>query len=128
MQNSITNQRPERVLFITYRQTLARDIVTNLGTLDFKDYLDSDNDPNVSETPRRIIKLDSRLKLVYKNSDASDGKGFELSYDLIVLDKSENLMSHFDEGTMNKKEIEIWFFLQRDYEARKGDRINGRRH
>ena len=93
MQNSITNQSPERVLFITYRQTLARDIVTNLGKLDFKDYLDSDNDPNVSETPRRIIKLDSRLKLVYKTSDASDGKGFELSYDLIVLDESESLMS-----------------------------------
>ena len=46
------------------------------------------------------------------------GAGFELSYDLIVLDESESLMSHFDEGTMNKKEIEI-VILQRDCEALK---------
>ena len=37
------------------------------------------------------------------------GDGLELSYDMIVVDDSESLMIHFDEGTM-KKEIEIWLF------------------
>ena len=37
------------------------------------------------------------------------GDRLELSYDMIVVDDSESLMIHFDEGTM-KKEIEIWLF------------------
>ena len=31
---------------------------------------------------------------------------FDLSYDLIVLDESETLFRHFDEGTMNKTDNE----------------------
>ena len=38
-------------------------------------------------------------------------KAFELFYDLMALDESESIMSHSDEGTMNKKEIEISFFF-----------------
>ena len=39
------------------------------------------------------------------------GERFELSYDLIVLDESENLISYTDEITMNKETFEIWFFF-----------------
>ena len=36
MQRLIRERNPERVLFITYRQTLARDIMRNFGQLGFK--------------------------------------------------------------------------------------------
>ena len=72
-------------------------------------FLDSHDDTNLWATPRLIIQLYSLLNLVYKSSVVMDGKGIELSYDFIVLD--ESLMSHFDEGTMHRKEIEIWFFF-----------------
>ena len=47
MQRLIKERDPKRVLFITYRQTLARDIMRNFGKLGFKNYLDSNKDPGV---------------------------------------------------------------------------------
>ena len=32
----------------------------------------------------------------------------DLRYDTIVLDDSESLMNHFDEGTMNQQENDRW--------------------
>ena len=40
-----------------------------------------------------------------------NGDEFDLRYDMIVLDKSESLTNHFDEGTMNHTTIEIWYFF-----------------
>ncbi|MFM7989735.1 MAG: hypothetical protein ACKPKO_61525, partial [Candidatus Fonsibacter sp.] len=51
------------------------------------------------------------LNVVYKPDAGLYGGPFELSYDLIVLDESESLMSHFDEGTMNNKDVETRFFF-----------------
>ena len=80
--------------------------------MDFKTYVESsDYDPIIWEAPMLIIQLDSLLNLVCKNSYVMEGEGFEFSYDLIVLDESESLMSYVDEGTMNNTEIEIWFFF-----------------
>ena len=42
-----------RVLFITYRQTLARDIMRNFGNLGFKNDLDSYDDSSVWNAPQR---------------------------------------------------------------------------
>ena len=111
MQRLIRERNPERVLFITYRQTLARDIMRNFGQLGFKNYLDSYEDPRVWESPRLIVQLDSLLNVVLKNDSVVSGSGFELSYGLIVLDESESLLCHFDEKTMEKKEIDIWSFF-----------------
>ena len=36
---------------------------------------------------------------------------FDLRYDMIVIDECESLMNHFDEGTMNHKEVDIWYFF-----------------
>ena len=47
MQRLVEARNPERVLLITYRQTLARDIIRNFGKLGFKSYLDSYDDPSV---------------------------------------------------------------------------------
>ena len=66
--------------------------------MDFKTYVESsDYDPIIWEAPMLIIQLDSLLNLVCKNSYVMEGEGFEFSYDLIVLDESESLMSYVDE-------------------------------
>ena len=40
-----------------------------------------------------------------------NGDEFDLRYDMIVLDEIESVMNHFDEGAMNHKDIDIWFFF-----------------
>jgi hypothetical protein len=95
MQRLINNHNPERVLFITYRQTLARDIMRNVGKLECKIHLESYDDPIVLEAPRLITHLDSLLNLVYKTSDVMCSDGFELSYDLIVLDEKRKSNESF---------------------------------
>ena len=62
LQRLIKNRNPERVLFITYRQTLARDIMKNFGKLGFKNYLDSYDDPSVWNSKRLIVQIDSLLQ------------------------------------------------------------------
>lgn len=111
MQRLIREQGYQRVLFITYRQTLARDIMRNFKRLGFKNYLDSYENPRVWDAPRLIVQIDSLLNLIYRSTDVLSGDGFHLDYDLIVLDESESLLCHFDETTMENKEIDIWGFF-----------------
>ena len=110
MQRLIKERDPKRVLFITYRQTLARDIMRNFGKLGFKSYLDGD-DQSCWQSPRLIVQLDSLLKLLYNNQGVMSGEAFLLTYDMIVLDESESLLAHLDGGTMKNKEIDIWNFF-----------------
>ena len=56
MQRLIHNHKPERVWFLTYRQTLARDIMRNFEKLKFKNYLDACDDPSIWDAPRVIIQ------------------------------------------------------------------------
>ena len=63
----IKARSPERVLFITYRQTLARDITKNFGKLGFKNYLDAFEDPSVWNSKRLIVQLDSLMEALHKN-------------------------------------------------------------
>ncbi len=83
----------------------------NFKHLGFKNYLDSYEDRSVWDAPRLIIQIDSLMNLVLQNSKVMNGDAFELHYDMIVLDESESLLSHFDETTMERKEIEIWMFF-----------------
>ena len=73
--------------------------------------MDNFENPNVWDAPRLIIQIDSLLNLVYKCTDVISGEAFHLDYDLIVLDESESLLCHFDEKTMENKEIDIWSFF-----------------
>lgn len=102
----IKERNPKRVLFITYRQTLARDIMRNFGKLGFKNYLDAHEHPAVWTAPRLIVQIDSLMQILNK-SDGVLKKG----YDMIILDESESLLAHIDEKTMQKKEIGIFNFF-----------------
>ena len=99
MQRLIKEQNPKRVLFVTYRQTLARDIMRNFGKLGFKNYLDASDDPTVWESPRLIIQVDSLMKLLERNASVMNGDACNLKYDMIVLDESESLLCHATVGS-----------------------------
>ena len=96
LQELIQERNPQRVLFITYRQTLARDIMRNFSRLGFKNYLDSYEDPEVWNAPRLIVQLDSLWNVMLKNDRFIASESFDFRYDLIVLDESESLLNHFD--------------------------------
>ena len=89
LQRLIKARNPERVLFITYRQTLARDIMKNFGKLGFKNYLDAFEDPSVWNSKRLIVQLDSLMQVLHKNDKFLIEGKFQLKYDLIILDESE---------------------------------------
>jgi hypothetical protein len=111
LQRLVRSRKPERVLFVTYRQTLARDIMRNFGKLGFKNYLDSYDDPSVWNAPRLIVQLDSLMNIFTRSDDVLSGEGFQLRYDMIILDEPESLLAHTDEQTMSGKEIGIWNFF-----------------
>ena len=111
LQRMLKERDPKRVLFITYRQTLARDIMRNFGKLGFQNYLDSHEKPGIWSSPRLIVQLDSLLNLVLRNERVMQGETFDMNYDMIILDESESLLSHFDCKTMERKNISVWNFF-----------------
>ena len=107
LQRLIKNRNPERVLFITYRQTLARDTMKNFGKLGFKNYLDSYEDPSVWNSKRLIVHIDSPTQVLHKNDKFLIQGMFQLKYDMIILDESESLLARVDGENAKKKDIEI---------------------
>ena len=89
LQKLIKKHNTHSVLFITYRQTLARDISTNFSQLGFKNYLDACDDPDIWDAPRLILQIHSLMNLMYNNGDFINDNGFDLKYDMVVLDESE---------------------------------------
>lgn len=82
MIQDLTQPKFKKVVFITYRQSLAHTLYNELSEqYNFKHYQDIEGDININ---RVIIQLDSILRL---NSDY---------YDLIVLDELEGLLFHFN--------------------------------
>ena len=79
---SAASRSRERVLFITYRQTLARDIVRNFGKLGCTCDLDSYDDPSVWNVPCLTVQPDSLMNIF----EMRDGCG--LRHDMIRLDES----------------------------------------
>ncbi|MFM7987721.1 MAG: hypothetical protein ACKPKO_51260, partial [Candidatus Fonsibacter sp.] len=61
--------------------------------------------------PLLIVQLDSLTHICERSDDVLSGEGFQLRYDMIILDESESLLAHFDEQTMSGKEIGIWNFF-----------------
>ena len=72
------------------------------------DYYD---DPSVWNAPRLIVQLDSLMQMFERSDNGLSGPSFQLKYDMIILDESESLLSHFDEQMIARKKISIWHFL-----------------
>ena len=90
LQRLIKERDLKRVLFITYRQTLARDIMRNFGKLGFKNYLDAPDQPSVWNSPKLIVQLDSLLNVLFKNDKFVWEEKFKLKYNMIILDDRES--------------------------------------
>jgi hypothetical protein len=91
--------------------SLASDIAKNFGSLGFRNYLGAPDDPEVWTAPRLIVQLDSLMNVMLRSDDYLLTGAFDAKYDLIVLDESESLLAHLDEGTMEGKAIETFDFL-----------------
>jgi type I site-specific restriction endonuclease len=62
------SQQYKRVLFITYRQTLARDIMRNFEALGVANYLDAYEKPRTWDSERLIVQYDSLMKVMTNNT------------------------------------------------------------
>jgi hypothetical protein len=81
----------KRILFITYRQSLAHSLSEDLKkSYGFFNYLDGE----LNNNPRLIIQLDSLRKLVNNGVNIITQKDGAPRYDLVVLDECEGLLSH----------------------------------
>lgn len=99
----------EKILFITYRQSLANSLYTELGSEGFRNYNELSND-TMQNTDRLIIQLDSLVRLNYQ--DTFTLQNFIPSYDLVVIDEMEGILSHFNAKTLSRKE-ETYYVLTR---------------
>ena len=88
--------RLDRVLFISYRQTLTQDIYGNFKDLGVKSYLDK-----VYQVDKLICQIESLKHLLIKDVN---GKTRIPNYDLIILDEIESVLNHFVSNTIDKKE------------------------
>ena len=93
----------KRVLFITYRQSLAHSLTLELNErYGFENYLDEDTD--IKKADRLIIQLDSIHKLIKPFNMFLQKDGIP-TFDLIVLDEIEGLLNHLSYSKINQYQI-----------------------
>jgi hypothetical protein len=91
---------PEKVLFITYRQSLALSFSDDLKTdYQFLNYLDDKKE--IKEAKRGIVQLDSLSRIISKPDLMTQEDGIPY-YDLIVLDEVEGLLNHLSYEKINQ--------------------------
>ena len=115
IKRGIKTYNPKKILWVTYRQSLTNDIKGNFKELEFKSYMDGIYNAN-----RQIIQLESLLKLG-DNKDIFIDEEIDIpSYDLIILDEIEGILSHASNSVtfkgMNK---EVFEFLEKIIECSK---------
>jgi predicted metal-binding protein len=108
----IEKYNPEKVLWLSFRQTLSDDIENNFKDLDFKHYQTSKLNVN-----RLIIQEESLLKLQsYEDViEAEDGviENITHTYDLIMLDEVESLLNQYhSQATFGSKTKETFEYLE----------------
>jgi hypothetical protein len=90
----------KKVLFITYRQSLAYSLIEELRKeYGFKSYLDENIQCNKEH--KLIIQLDSIEKLK-SNYFFETQKSINTNYDLIVLDEIEGILNHLSYDMLNQ--------------------------
>ena len=89
----------KKVVFITYRQSLAYSLVNELKKdYGFKSYLDKDIECNIEK--KIIIQLDSIEKLTQTYFLETQSK-INMNYDLVVLDEIEGILNHLSYDKLN---------------------------
>ena len=91
----------EKILFITYRQSLAQSLYSELDCEGFKNYKELEND-KLQHTDRLIIQLDSLGRI--HTQDSFTLQNTIPHYDLVVVDEMEGILSHFNAKTLERKQ------------------------
>jgi hypothetical protein len=95
----LTEYNPKRILFVSYRQSLSNSLYGTFKKYRFKNYLDKFYNAN-----RLICQLES-LKNIEINADYMFDNTIEVpSYDLVIMDEIESMLSHFESPTVTDKE------------------------
>ena len=90
----------KRILFITYRQSLAYTLYNDLKDEKFLNYNNLTNE-GIQTAERLIIQLDSVPRLNNINYITDEDEMPE--YDLIIIDEIEGILSHFNATTLKNK-------------------------
>jgi hypothetical protein len=95
----------KRVIFLTMRQSLARNLNKDFKELGFLNYLDKSNNGEITnmnyENDKIIISLDSIKKITYMKFMKLKIK----PYDLVICDEFCSLLSHFDYDKLQDPEL-----------------------
>lgn len=95
----LSEYAPQKVCFITYRQSLSYDLHRVFGKLGFQNYLDKNVDMNHD---RLICQIES-LRKIPTEIDWELDTAMIKSFDLIILDEIESDLYHFDSSTIRGK-------------------------
>lgn len=99
--------RPARVLSITFRTMLAR---SNGKTFDLKVYNENGlSGQSLTEENKIACQLDSLLRLCTTVEDEEgEVRKKATSYDIIIMDESESILSHLSSKTLKDKRLAIF--------------------
>ena len=92
----ITEYQPKRILFVSYRQSLTQDLYNVFKDHNVDSYLDGK-----FYGGRIICQIESLWKLI--PDYVFDGAEVP-SYDIVILDEIESILSHFNSSTIKEKE------------------------
>lgn len=101
-----TKYQPKKILWLSYRKTLTNDILGSFADdYNFKDYQKKEYDAD-----RLIIQLESTMKLKPHIMFLDDEEKIP-SYDLIIIDEIESILSHFDSPTFKNQSRETFNWI-----------------
>jgi hypothetical protein len=86
-----------KILWVTHRQTLTKQIYGNFKESGFKNYMDLDG--CLYSHDRLIIQIDSLMRIVKKDPNLIFKR-----YDLIIIDEIEGCLNHFNSPFLGKFE------------------------
>jgi hypothetical protein len=106
LQRIFNKYQPKKILWLSYRKTLTNDILGSFAeSFNFKDYQNKEYNAD-----RLIIQLESLLKLKPNMMFADDE--FDIpSYDLVIIDEIESILSHFDSPTFKNQSREVFNWM-----------------
>ena len=105
IKNVLDKFQPERILWVSYRISLTNDIKYNFESYGFQTYLTGNY-----RADKLIVQLESLHKLDYNSEFIDEGNGVP-SYDLVIIDEVESILSQFNSPTFKMESREIFVYL-----------------
>lgn len=103
-----------KILWITHRQSLTRQIYGQFKKYGFVSYLDKTDKP-LYDSNRIIVQIDSLFKLLYR--DFSEEVAKYKTYDMIIIDEIEGNLAHYSCGIIKRKSQALFSILSANISA-----------